>query len=313
MEDLLREISHDPYLFQINDFVDSGWIGHAPFLKFLIRELKPSLFVELGIHNGFSYFVGCQAISECNLEAKAFAVDHWKGDQQAGFFDNSVYESVKMLNSKYSNFSSILNVSFEDALNDFFDSSIDVLHIDGYHSYESVKNDFESWLPKLKKDGVILLHDISVRRDTFGVHKLWAEIKMQHNTIEFVGSHGLGVVFLGKIPVGRLRDLVEYSQAGNSSQVQGIFGSIADDVIQNFRYLKVQTVIAERDRVIAERDRVIAERDRVIAERDRVIDERDRVIAERDRVIAERDAILNSRIWRCFSAYRKAKNLLWGS
>ena len=293
MDELLNQISQDEYLFKVDDYMLSGWIGHAPFLKYLIREQKPSTFVELGVHNGFSYFVGCQAIRECGLETKAFAVDHWLGDQQAGFFDESIYESVKQLNLKYSKFSTLIKKSFEDARTDFVDSSIDLLHIDGYHSYESVKNDFESWIPKMRENGIVLLHDIHVRRNTFGVYKFWAEVKSKYKTIEFVGSHGLGIVFLGAVPSKELVALVEYSTKGNLPQLQGTFGSISDDVIQNSR----NSVISTKE----------AERNRAIEERNRAIEERNRAIEERNRAIEELRGILGSNIWRISAPYRKCR------
>ena len=261
---------------------DSAWIGHAPFLKFLIREYKPKLFVELGVHNGFSYFLGCQSIEECKLSTKSFAVDHWLGDSQAGFFDDSVFQGVKTLNQKYSSFSTLLKMSFDDALDYFENSSIDLLHIDGFHSYESVKKDFESWLPKMSTNGIVLLHDIHVRRNTFHVYLFWKELKKLYKTIEFVGSHGLGVVFLGEIPDGKIAQLFEISENGGLPQVQGTFGSISDDVIQNARNFLDHSAIAERDSAIA----------------------------ERDSAIAERDSILNSTIWRISKSYRLIRSLI---
>jgi hypothetical protein len=284
MDELLNEISHDQYLFSVQDYVQSAWIGHAPFLKFIIREQRPKKFVELGVHNGFSYFVACQAIRECGLNTNAFAIDNWIGDEQAGFYDDSVFESVNAINSKYSGFSSLLRMSFDDALAQFDDSSIDLLHIDGFHSYESVRNDFESWVSKMDSNGVILLHDVHVRRDSFGVYMFWKEIKSKFKTIEFVGSHGLGVVFLGEVPQGKLQRLVQIASGGNLSQIQGTFGSISDDVIQSSRIGEINNAIAERDNAIAERDNAIA---------------------ERDNAIAERDLIVNSTIWRLFSPYRR--------
>ena len=284
MDDLLNQISHDEYLLKVDNYMHSGWIGHAPFLKYLMREQKPSIFVELGVHNGFSYFVGCQAISEFNLQKKAYAVDHWLGDQQAGFFDDSIFETVKQLNSKYSKFSTLVKKSFEDARAEFANSSIDLLHIDGYHSYESVKSDFESWLPKMRKDGVVLLHDIHVRRNTFGVYKFWAEIKSKYETIEFVGSHGLGVVFLGEIPSKDLAALVKYSAQGNLPQLQGTFGSISDDVIQNSRNATIFAREAERDSAVAQRDSAVA---------------------QRDSAVAQLNGIQRSNIWRISAPYRK--------
>jgi hypothetical protein len=253
-ESLLNDISHDQYLFGVHDYLPSAWIGHAPFLKFLIRECKPDSFVELGVHNGFSYFVGCQSIQECKLSSKAFAVDHWLGDSQAGFFDDNVFQSVINLNQKYSNFSTLLKMSFDEALGQFGNSSIDLLHIDGFHSYESVKKDFESWLPKMSPNAIVLLHGIHVRRNTFGVYLFWKELKKLYKTIEFVGSHGLGVVFLGEIPEGKISQLFEISENGDLSQVQGTFGSISDDVIQNARNFLDHSAIAERDSAIAERN-----------------------------------------------------------
>ena len=253
----LNEISHDPYLFSVSNYMQSAWLGHAPFLKYLIREQKPSLFVELGVHNGFSYFVGCQSIRECSLDSKSFAVDHWKGDSQAGRFDDSVYQEVVNLNLKYSDFSTLLKMSFAEALNSFQDQAIDLLHIDGFHSYEAIKEDFETWIPKMRPNGIILLHDIHVRRNTFGVFKFWREIKSEYKTIEFVGSHGLGVVFLGEVPFGKLEKLLSLALDGGLAQIQGAFGSISDDVIQNAKSVELVGVIAERDNAIAERDNVL--------------------------------------------------------
>jgi predicted O-methyltransferase YrrM len=64
VDEVLAEITKDQFLFNVRNYVPSAWIGHAPFLKFIIREFKPRSFVELGTHNGFSYFVGAQAIQE---------------------------------------------------------------------------------------------------------------------------------------------------------------------------------------------------------------------------------------------------------
>jgi len=293
-ESLLNNISHDQYLFGVDDYIPSAWIGHAPFMKFIIREIKPKIFVELGVHNGFSYFVGCQAIKECQLDCESFAVDHWLGDAQTGFYDDNIFQGVVKLNQKYSDFSNLLKMSFDDALDQFQNSSIDLLHIDGFHSYESVKKDFESWLIKMSPNAIILLHDIHVRRNTFGVYLFWEELKKVYKTIEFVGSHGLGVVFLGEIPERKVAQLFEISESGEFSQVQGTFGSISDDVIQNSGIFLNHSAIVERDSAVAERDSAVAERDSVVA--------------ERDSAVAERDSVLNSKIWKLTKPYRKLRS-----
>jgi hypothetical protein len=280
MDKYLNQISHDDYLFGVNLFVDSAWIGHAPFLKYLIREIKPNNYVELGVHNGFSYFVACQSFLENNINGKTYAIDHWLGDGHVGQFTASVYEEVKTYNSKYGNFSELMKMDFNSAANRFLENSIDLLHIDGFHSYESVKEDFETWLPKIARNGIVLLHDICVRRNDFGVYQFWDEIKAKYKTMEFVGSHGLGVIFTGEIQSLNLEKLYNFSLSNNGmAKIQGTFGSISDDVIQKSKISKIDTLIAERDAVIA----------------------------ERNAVIAERDEIVNSRIWRISSIYRRLR------
>lgn len=101
----------------------------------------------------------------------AYAVDHWQGDSQAGFFDESVFQGVVKLNLKYSGFSTLLKMSFHEALHSFQDQTVDLLHIDGFLSDDAVKQEFDSWLCKMTDNGVILLHDIHVRRDSFDVCK----------------------------------------------------------------------------------------------------------------------------------------------
>jgi MMP 1-O-methyltransferase len=40
-----------------------------------------------------------------------------------------------------------------------FDQPIELLFIDGAHDYESVRQDFERWVPKLVEGGVVAMHD----------------------------------------------------------------------------------------------------------------------------------------------------------
>lgn len=177
----------------------SAWCGHIPFAAWLIKELKSGVFVELGTHYGNSYFTFCQAVQENNLATRCFAVDTWEGDPQAGLYGDEVYQTVNEYNSQhYHDFSTLLRMRFDDALSRFEDKSIQLLHIDGLHTYEAVKHDYESWLPKMDPNGVIIFHDISEIQTDFGVWRLWGELKEVYPTnLEFTHSHGLGVIQLG--------------------------------------------------------------------------------------------------------------------
>jgi Methyltransferase domain len=238
MENQLKKIAEDVWLTQVQNYVPSAWIGHAPFLRFLIRELKPKVFVELGTHNGFSYFVACQTVKELGLSTKTYAVDHWLGDPHAGNFDDSVYMSVVEINRQYETFSTLLKMSFSEARAEIQDGAVNLLHIDGFHTYEAVKEDFETWLPKVNQSGVIILHDIHVRHANFGVYKYWAEVKQKYQTMEFVGSYGLGVVFLGEVNSAALSNLRDCANSGQLAQVQGVFGGLSDATLQHYRVVE---------------------------------------------------------------------------
>lgn len=175
-----------------------SWVGHIPFAMKLIHILNPDVLVELGTHTGNSYFAFCESVKTNALVTKCFAVDTWEGDEHSEKYDENVFTSVKVFNdSHYQGFSTLLRKTFDEALADFSDHSIELLHIDGFHSYEAVKHDFETWLPKVSRNGVILFHDITVKERGFGVHKFWQELKETYPfTAEFHHSHGLGVLFM---------------------------------------------------------------------------------------------------------------------
>jgi len=184
--------------FESNYKCQSAWIGHEQIANFLIKTIKPEIIVELGVHNGFSYFVFCQTVHDQKLNTKCFGIDHWKGDYHAGLYDQKVYEYVLEENKKYKNFSKLIKKDFNSALSDFNNQSIDFLHIDGYHTYDSVKSDFNNWLPKCKKDALIVFHDVNEFKDDFGVWKLFNELKKSYSHYVFNHAHGLGIISLSE-------------------------------------------------------------------------------------------------------------------
>jgi len=173
-----------------------NWSAHLPFANDLIGALQPRMIVELGTHWGESYFGFCQSVAEHGLSCLCYAVDHWLGEEHAGRYGEEVYEDVRQYNETYHKaFSYLLRTSFDDAVLQFHDDTIDLLHIDGLHTYEAASHDFRTWLPKVKPGGIVLLHDIAVRHANFGIWRLWDEIKAEFpETFEFHHSWGLGVL-----------------------------------------------------------------------------------------------------------------------
>jgi Methyltransferase domain len=172
-----------------------NWSGHLPFACDLVFAMRPALFVELGTHYGESYFGFCQALSEASIPCAAYAVDSWAGEAHAGFYGEDVYQEVLSYNEdNYGKFSYLLRSTFDEALEQFGDESIDILHIDGLHTYKAVSHDFRSWLPKVRPGGIVLLHDTMTRHADFGVWRLWKEISQGPGAFEFQHAWGLGVL-----------------------------------------------------------------------------------------------------------------------
>src|SRR5947209_833953 len=134
-----------------------AWSGHIPFACDVVASVQPSVFVELGTHYGESYFAFCQAIEDLAAPCSAFAVDTWQGDAHTGQYGEQVFEEVNAYNeAHYASFSTLLRTTFDQAVEQFASESIGILHIDGLHSYEAVRHDFETWFPKVQPRGVVL-------------------------------------------------------------------------------------------------------------------------------------------------------------
>jgi cephalosporin hydroxylase len=178
---------------RIQRYLGDSWCMHLPFAYDLMRELAPKVFVELGVKQGESYFSFCQSAAENKINVRCYGVDSWRGDIQTGNLDPEMQHEVAEYNWQYSSFSELKTMLFAEALGDFPDATIDLLHIDGTHTYDEVKADFESWLPKLSPNGIILFHDVMMRDRGFGVWKVWEEIAREDNSFLFEFGFGLGV------------------------------------------------------------------------------------------------------------------------
>lgn len=176
-----------------------NWHGHLPFGLWLVHTLRPQLIVELGVLQGDSYCTFCQATQAAGLESQCFGVDTWAGDEHTGPYTETVYAELKAYHDPlYGHFSTLLRQMFDDALPRFKNGSVDLLHIDGLHTYDAVRHDFETWRPKLSDRAVVLFHDCTEIQSTFGVWRYWHELCRQYPHFTFHHSHGLGVLEVGK-------------------------------------------------------------------------------------------------------------------
>lgn len=178
--------------------VESAWLEHAPFAQWIVAALRPSTVVELGTHNGFSFFTFCETAKRLGIDSKFYAIDTWQGDDHAGFYGDEIHADVLAVKeSDYDDSAVLLRGYFSDFVDTFADGSIDLLHIDGRHAYDDVKEDFESWIPKVAEHGVVLFHDTAVFDRGFGVHQYFAELGATYPTLGFDHGSGLGVLSVG--------------------------------------------------------------------------------------------------------------------
>jgi hypothetical protein len=205
-----------------------SWHGHIPFAFWCIEALAPRVLVELGCQKGDSYCAFCQAVEEVAAGTRCFAVDTWKGDPHAGFYGDEVLEQLRQYHDpRYGDFSTLLQSTFDQAVDRFADGTIDILHIDGAHSYEDVRRDFMTWLPKVSSHGAVLLHDTEVREHGFGVYRLWEEVRQGYPSFSFRHSNGLGVLAVGATLPEPLRRLTSLDEE-ESEQVRRLFCHLGD-------------------------------------------------------------------------------------
>lgn len=158
----------------------------AMLLYFLAREVQSGCIVEVGSYRGrSSVFLGKGSLD--GASAPVYAIDPHKSfiGVLGGVFgpkDRTAFYRA-MLNNECSEIVSLINLSSE-----LFSSSwkepISLLWIDGDHSYEGVKRDFECWLPHLQTNATIAFDDATDPKlgprkliDELIASKLFEEVK----------------------------------------------------------------------------------------------------------------------------------------
>ncbi|MEK6334561.1 MAG: class I SAM-dependent methyltransferase [Acidobacteriota bacterium] len=274
----------------------SSWIEHVPFGMYLIDVLRPKALIELGTHYGVSYCAFCQAVKELGVDTRCYAVDSWHGDAQTGFYGPEVLADLKEHHDPiYGGFSRLIEGTFDEALAYFADRNFDLMHIDGFHSYDAVKQDFEKWLPKLTDRAVVLFHDINVRERGFGVWKLWEELKPRFPHFEFVHMHGLGVLAVGERYPDELNELFKSSEE-EAKRIRSFFASLGArlEVAKELQLTKAAhtQLLAELHQQLADRDQQLAHKDQQLADKDQQLAHKDQQLAH----LADKDQQLTDKV-----------------
>ena len=180
--------------------ITTAWRGHKDFSMWLVNRIKPTTIVELGVDYGFSTLCFCLP----NI-GTVYGIDCFEGDVQTGIrnTENSVIENCKKLQ--------IQNlVLIKDKFDDVqrrWTKPIDILHIDGLHTYDAVSNDYAKWQKFVREDGIVLFHDTCVEDPSFGVKKLFDSIQLPK--ANFKHSSGLGIVSKNSQLINEIKKLFD--------------------------------------------------------------------------------------------------------
>jgi predicted O-methyltransferase YrrM len=214
-EKRIKEISdfHSNDRNEIFNFISNKYFGlfgamqiKSEFMELLriVESKRPKYVLEVGTAAGGALFCFSKLSSE---DAVLVSVDLPEGKFGGGYKKWKVpfFEAFKKGNQKMfllredSHKNSTLN-SVKGILSD---QKLDFLFIDGDHTYEGVKNDFEMYSPLVKKGGVVAFHDITNGSEEYvgGVPRFWKEVKFGREYKEFIedlnqGKCGIGVLFV---------------------------------------------------------------------------------------------------------------------
>ncbi len=120
-----------------------------------LRLPKGNCMVEIGSYLGASSCFLAAAAKE--KKGFLYCVDTWKNEGMTEG-PRDTYETFLNNTRRYRKLIEPIRLNSKEAASNF-DRTVDLLFIDGDHSYETVKTDLKSWLPKLSAGGLLLMHD----------------------------------------------------------------------------------------------------------------------------------------------------------
>ena len=169
-----------------------------------MAKRKPRYILEIGTARGGTLFLFARIASS---DALIMSIDLPGGKFGGGYPDWRVqlYKSFAIQNQKLNLIreNSHAYSTFKVVEKMLEGNKLDFLFIDGDHSYDGVKADFEMYSKLVNKDGIIAFHDIfpGVLESVGGVPRFWNEIRSNFRHLELIKNReqagcGIGIVYL---------------------------------------------------------------------------------------------------------------------
>ncbi len=167
-----------------------------------LSDLKPKNALEIGTANGGTLFLLCRL---AHHKANLMSIDLPEGPFGGGYpeWKTELYQSFAKpkQNLQLLRADSHQEKTLRDTQLFFGEKQLDFLFIDGDHTYEGVKQDYEMYAPMVRKGGIIAFHDIVEHRGSAcKVDQFWHEVKQGYTHKEFVnswdqGHYGIGLLY----------------------------------------------------------------------------------------------------------------------
>jgi len=168
----------------------------------VIEAVQPKVLVEIGTAGGGNLFLLSRAAhANAYLASVDLPAGHWGGGYQAWKIPVFRRLLLKGQRADFLRADSHDPSTLEELKRLLQGKLIDVLFIDGDHSYAGVKQDFELYSKLVRSGGLVLFHDIAHHppADDCHVDQLWAELRPRYQGREFIehtdqGWAGIGLI-----------------------------------------------------------------------------------------------------------------------
>ena len=136
----------------------NNWFNYKRFYRKITKEKEFKVFVEIGSWKGHSTRYLGKLLKDRDIVIYAIDLFDMTYKKYDSLEKKYMFEIFNYNIKKLNNIEPIKSISWE-ASEGFNNASVDFVFIDADHTYSSVKKDIQSWLPKVKKGGIISGHD----------------------------------------------------------------------------------------------------------------------------------------------------------